>query len=198
MVFLNAGSSLKYPVQFLEETQREVFITGEAYLKVAKDSGNPFIVSADNLNVRVLGTEFNVSAYPEDNTTEVVLVEGSVGLYTDAQKQEYETKHTLLKPGFKGVLNKDKNNIQQEKVVTSIYTSWMKDELVFRKMTFNNILKKLERHYDVVIINKNEVLSEKIFNANFGNEPLENVLKELKENYGIQYLNDENGKIIIK
>lgn len=193
---LNAGSSLKYPVQFLNGMERQVFITGEAYLDVAKDAEHPFIVNADNLNVRVLGTQFNVSAYPEDETTEVVLVEGAVSLYSETNG--YNTKkNTLLAPGFKGSFNKEENSISKNKVVTNLYTSWITGKLVFRNMTFGNILKKLERHYDVTIVNNNTELAKKVFNANFGKEPIENVLNELKANYGIEY-NITDDKITIE
>ena len=158
-------------------------------------SKNPFVVKANNLKVRVLGTQFNVSAYPEDETTDVVLVEGSVSLYKAIE--EYGDNNTLLEPGFKGSFNKAANSFDTEKVITSIYTSWMKDELVFRNMTFANILKKLERHYDVVIVNNNGTLSQNSFNANFGDEPIENVLEELKLNYGIEYSIDKTKKITI-
>ncbi|WP_411029299.1 FecR family protein [Spongiimicrobium sp. 3-5] len=194
---LNAGSSIKYPVQFIKGFKRQVFITGEAFLDVAKDPEHPFIVNANKLNVRVLGTQFNVSAYPEDETTEVVLVEGSVSLYTETEGYDTE-KNTLLKPGFKGSFNKEKNHIITNKVITSIYTSWINGELVFRNMTFENILKKLERHYNVTISNYNEVLSKKEFNANFGDEPIENVLEELKINYDIDYEIMEDDNIILK
>ncbi|WP_420601486.1 FecR family protein [Flagellimonas sp.] len=183
---LNAGSSIKYPVQFIEGVNRQIFVTGEAYLDVAKDPEHPFIVNTNGLNVRVLGTQFNVSAYPEDETTEVVLVEGSVSLYTETE--EYGTDNNVyLKPGFKGSFDRTKNNIDTSEVITSLYTSWINGKLVFRNMTFKNIMKKLERHYDVTIINNNTDLTHEEFNANFGKEPIENVLKELKANYGIEY-----------
>ncbi|WP_420320118.1 FecR family protein [Flagellimonas sp.] len=183
---LNAGSSIKYPVQFIEGANRQIFVTGEAYLDVAKDPAHPFIVNTNGLNVRVLGTQFNVSAYPEDETTEVVLVEGSVSLYT-AEEAYGSDKNVYLKPGFKGSFDKANNNIDTAEVITSLYTSWINGKLVFRNMTFKNIMKKLERHYDVTIINNNTDLIHEEFNANFGNEPIENVLKELKANYGIEY-----------
>ena len=190
--FLNAGSSMKYPVNFLKGKEREVFLVGEAYLNVAKDTLHPFIVRADELNIKVLGTEFNVSAYPEDDISDVVLVEGSVSLFTKTDDNNIG-KNTLLEPGHKGSFDKGKNNITKKAVITSIYTSWMNGELVFRDMSFENILKKLERHYDVVISNHNTELSQKHFNANFGNEPLGNVLEELRTNYGIEYeVNGDN------
>ncbi|MEO1010277.1 MAG: FecR domain-containing protein [Bacteroidota bacterium] len=183
---LNAGSSLRYPTQFLEGFKRQVFLTGEAYLDVAKDSLHPFIVGADMLNVRVLGTEFNISAYPEDETTEVVLVEGSVGLY---QKENgYDAQKSIpLEPGFKGSFNRTQQTIETKEVITSVYTSWINGKLVFRNMAFKNILKKLERHYNVTIVNNNGDLANEKFNANFGKEPIQTVLEEFKDSYGIGY-----------
>ncbi|MEL7271375.1 MAG: FecR domain-containing protein [Bacteroidota bacterium] len=180
---LNAGSSLKYPIHFLERKERKVFLVGEAFLEVAKDIERPFLVNANDLDVRVLGTQFNVSAYPEDKTTDVVLVEGSVALSSKQMREE----SILLEPGFKGSLNKEGKSITTKPVITKIYTSWMKGELVFRDVTFENILKKLERHYNVKITNRNLEFSEKRFNANFGDEPIEKVLEYFKQTYGIGY-----------
>ena len=194
---LNAGSSLKYPVKFLQGQNRIIHITGEAFLDVAKDSLRPFIVNTENMNVRVLGTKFNISSYTEDDTSDVVLVEGSVSLY-DALGEYNPNNNVLLKPGFKGSFDKKSNKISKVTVITSLYTSWMNGELLFRNMTFSNIIKKLERHYDVTIECHNEELSIKKFNANFGNEPLEKVLQELKTNYGIDYEIHEKGNITIK
>src|SRR5690606_35926115 len=77
-VSLNSGSSIKFPVQFLPGQNREVTLTGEAYFEVKKDSVDPFIVHVADLKVRVLGTEFNLSSYPEDKEVTAVLVQGSV------------------------------------------------------------------------------------------------------------------------
>lgn len=190
---LNAGTSIKYPVKFLNGMDRQVFITGEAYFEVAKDSAHPFIVNADQLNVKVLGTAFNVQAYSEDNISEIVLVEGSVALYDDRQNQ---SSQTLLKPGYKASFNRLNNQIETKTVRTNIYTSWINGELVFRNMTFENILKKLERYYDIEIVNNNSKLSKTVLNASFGNEPIDVILESLKENYNITYSITGN-KIII-
>ena len=183
-VHLNAGTSIKYPEQFIKGKKREVFINGEAYLDVAKDSLHPFFVNMKGVHVKVLGTQFNVSAYPEDETTDVVLVEGAVNLF-DTEKGDQNA--TVLKPGFKASFDKEDQQITTTEVVTGIYTAWMKGELVFRNMTFKNIMKKLERHYNVIIVNDNTTLSDKLFNASFGNEPLELVLEDFKRNYAIDY-----------
>lgn len=195
MAHLNAGTSIKYPVQFIKGKDRQVFITGEAYLDVAKDTEHPFIVNANSLNIRVLGTHFNVSAYPEDENIEVVLVEGSVSLYSDSDGHHPE-KNILLEPGFKGSFDRTQNSIHKNEVDTNIYTSWIDGKMIFRNMTFENILKKLERNYNVVFINHNTHLAKKVFNANFGKEPIERVLQELKTNYGIKYTINKDSIII--
>jgi ferric-dicitrate binding protein FerR (iron transport regulator) len=186
-VHLNSGSSLRYPVQFIRGLKRQVFVQGEAFFDVSKDSLHPFMVSAAQLNVRVLGTKFNVSAYHEDEFTEIVLVEGSVSLFSTSNGYD-PAKNTMLEPGYKASFEKRQEGITLTPVITDIYTSWRQGELAFRNMTLENILKKLERHYDIKIINKNAAVSKKRFNANFGNEPIiANVLEDLKRNYGIDY-----------
>ena len=98
IVYLNSGSSLKYPVKFLKDLNRQVYITGEAYFKVSEDMSHPFIVTTDKVNVRVLGTEFNVSSYKEDEYINTVLVSGKVHLYTEAETYN-STEALSLSPG---------------------------------------------------------------------------------------------------
>ena len=188
-VQLNAGTSLKYPVSFLKGQNREVFLVGEAFFSVAKDKKHPFIVNTENLNIEVLGTEFNVSSYPEDSNSDVVLVEGSVGMYTDNKSLK---ESTILTPGIKGSLSKKSQNIKTEKVNTLIYTSWRQGGLFFRNMTFKNIAKKLERQYNIKIIIENKLLENEIFNANFNEEPIENILSYLNDSYNIEYTIRDN------
>ena len=196
IAYLNAGSSLKYPVDFIEGKDRTVFLTGEAFLEVAEDKEHPFIVKAANLDIRVFGTKFNVSAYPEDIVKEVVLVEGSVGLYSGTD-MGIGNEGTVLTPGLKGSFDNTKGNITTEPVVTSVYTSWVKGVLVFRNMTFENILKKLERHYNVKIVNKNSKLASAKFNASFGDMPINNILEYFKGEYNIDYSVIDDNEIIV-
>lgn len=195
VVNLNAGTTLKYPVKFIAGQQRTVYLEGEAYFDVAKDKKHPFIVSADNLNVRVLGTHFNVSNYAEDDNTEVVLVEGSVGLYTGAETFD-ANKNTVLKPGFRGSFAKADNSITTKRVPTQIYTAWVNGDLVFRNMTFKNICRKLERHYNITITNPNGKLANERFNASFKNQPVEKVLSYFHELNGFGYTIKDNTVII--
>ncbi|UKM64502.1 DUF4974 domain-containing protein [Flavobacteriaceae bacterium GSB9] len=192
-VHLNSGTSLKYPVKFLKGYRRDVFLKGEAYFDVAKDENNPFSVNTDALGVEVLGTQFNFSSYPEDVETDVVLIEGSVNLFAITDK----SKSKILKPGFKGSYNKmQMGDISTKPVITSIYTSWIDGELAFRDITFGNILKKLERHYNVKIKNNNTELSDEKFNASFRNEPIEKILEYFKITYNIDYSINDNRILI--
>lgn len=196
LVHLNAGTTLKYPVKFIAGENRQVFLDGEAFFDVAKDKKHPFIVNADKLNVRVLGTHFNVSNYPEDAATDVVLVEGSVGMYHT--NEEFNTdKNTILKPGYKGSFNRQNAAISTKPVITDIYTSWITGGLTFRNMTFKNIITKLERRYNVTIINKNEKLANEKFNASFKEESIENVMSYFNDIHGINYT-IKNNQILIK
>ncbi|WP_426483286.1 FecR family protein [Flavobacterium sp. 2] len=195
-VHLNSGTTLKYPIKFINGENRQVFLDGEAFFDVAKDKEHPFIVNADNLNVRVLGTHFNVSNYPEDALTDVVLVEGSVGMYNS--NEEFDaSKNTILKPGFKGSFNRENARISTKPVLTDIYTSWINGGLTFRNMTFKNIITKLERRYNVTIVNKNEKLANEKFNASFKEESIENVMSYFNDIHGINYTIKDN-QILIK
>ena len=196
LVHLNAGTTLRYPVKFIAGENRQVFLDGEAFFDVAKDQKHPFIVNADALNVRVLGTHFNVSNYPEDAATDVVLVEGSVGMYRS--NEEFDAaKNTILKPGFKGSFNRENTVISTKAVITDIYTSWINGGLTFRNMTFKNIITKLERRYNVTIINKNEKLANEKFNASFSDESIEKVMSYFNDIHGINYT-IKNNQILIK
>ena len=194
IVHLNAGTTLKYPVKFIEGKNRKVFLNGEAFFNVAKDAKHPFIVNSDALDVQVIGTQFNVSSYHEDNHSDVVLVEGSVSL--NLENDNNTNNKTLLKPGYKGSFNKNEGNIATKQVLTNIYTSWIYGELFFRNITFEDILKKMERHYNVTIINKNSRLSKEEFNASFREAPIEKILEYFKITYNIQYTINENNIII--
>lgn len=194
-VHLNAGTSLKYPVKFIKGENRQVFLDGEAYFEVTKDESNPFVVSADEIDIRVLGTQFNVSSYPEDDHINTVLIEGAVSVYNKDEAYNPETT-TILKPGFKAAWDKRNNQIVIEEADTEMYTAWINGRIIFRHTSFKNIIKKLERHYNVVIVNNNEALSNEQFAASFDIETIEQVFKSFNANYAIDYT-IKNNQIII-
>lgn len=191
VIHLNSGTKIKYPVKFLKGKKREVFIHGEAYFEVAKDKGHPFIVNAEEVAIEVLGTKFNVSTYQEDAEIMTVLVEGSVRM-----SNSISPKNTLLlSPGTKGSWDKTEHRTKMEEVDVEIYTGWVKGELIFRNSTFKNMLKKLERSYNVQIDINNPALADKVLTANFSVEieSIEDVLKSIKEVYPFHYeITDEH------
>lgn len=197
LVHLNAGSSITFPVQFLKNRIRKVFLSGEAYFEVAHDKKNAFVVNANKLDVQVYGTKFNVTNYLEDKATDVVLVEGSVSLIQSGLSVK-NNKEVFLTPGYKGTFDKEDKKISNEKVNTILYTSWMTGNLVFRQEPFENIIRKLERHYNVVIINNNQKLAKETFNATIetDHESIDQVFTYFKKVYQIEYSIVEN-KIII-
>ena len=192
-VYLNSGSILKYPVKFLDNQIREVFLEGEAFFDISEDEKNIFRVNSNGINVEVYGTKFNFKNYPEDYVSDVVLVNGSVGISNTENKSI-----TKLTPGFKGSVDKENFIVEKVKINTKLYTSWIDGQVVFRGESFNQIIKKLERLYNVTIINNNEKISEELFNATIDTEEekIEDVLNYFNKIYNIEY-QVYNNKIII-
>ena len=140
-VYLNAGSSLRYPVRFAGE-RREVVLTGEGYFEVAKDTARPFVVKAGEIDVRVLGTAFNVNAYPERETVAATLVEGSVQV-------NYKAGQQVIRPGMQLVYDKQNGKAEVSAVDTEVYTSWKDGYYEFEEMELGELMPLLGRWYAV-------------------------------------------------
>ena len=194
LVYLNSGSSLKFPINFLQGKERKVYLQGEAFFEVAHNK-ELFTVKSPGAIAAVYGTKFNFKNYQEDSFSEVILTEGSVGLKSNL----YMDKFVTIKPNFKAELNKVENNIEVSQVNTKLYTSWIDGRVVFRNENIDNLILKLERLYNVSITNSNQNLSSNFFNATIfvENETIEDVLNYLQEVYDINY-QVVNNKIIIK
>ncbi len=192
-VYLNADSSLKYPIQFVAGKPRDVFLEGEAYFDVTKQEGLPFTVHADDMNINVIGTKFNVSHYAQNDHIQTVLVEGSVAL---SQNRDDNAIPTMLTPGNKAQWNKKDNSTAIKKVDTRLYTAWMDGKLIFRNTAFKEIRQTLERHYNVTIKNKNKDLDSQLFDATFDIERIEEILEIFSKSYAIDYSIINNEVII--
>lgn len=148
VVWLNAGSSISYPTMFKDKT-REVFLSGEAYFEVAKNPEKAFIVKTPELDIRVLGTQFNVSAYEEDNVVQTVLKEGSVDVIR--QGRLFFQDHVVLKPNQMASFDKTTNNTKIKSVDAEYYTLWTKGLISFEEIDLNRVIKQLERFYNISI-----------------------------------------------
>lgn len=192
-IHLNSGSSLRYPIQFIKGEDRTVYLEGEAFFEVEK-SKQPFIVKAEDMQVKVLGTKFNVSAYPEDYNIRTVLIEGSVEVLAPDENSQNES--LILVPGEKAYYEKAHKILKSRAVKTSLYTSWVDGKIVFDHMAFENIAKKLERHYNVNILNNNPELAKEKFTASFDIESIEQVLTSFSKSYNFNFKIKDNDIII--
>lgn len=148
-IWLNAGTRLRYPIKYGRGT-REVFLDGEAYFEVAHNSKAPFIVNTKNVAVKVLGTSFNVKAYINESHIETALLKGKISLIVEneeGQKSEYK-----IKPGELVNLQSGQSTISKTYFDPDEVVGWKNNRLVFRDDTFSNLVKKIERWYDVEII----------------------------------------------
>ena len=159
IVFLNGGTVLKYDALLRHQADREVFLSGEAYFKVARNVRKPFIVHTGELNIQVLGTTFNVASYPDDAEIKVSLVEGSVNVYTTSDAK----KNILLSPDEQAVFNKDDKALFMRKIDASSQAAWTTGRLVFVNEKLFDILKSIEKKYDVQIL----VQSRKVYTEYF-------------------------------
>ncbi|WP_207514331.1 FecR family protein [Longitalea luteola] len=147
MVWLNTASSLKYPTSFGSH-ERAVQLTGEAFFDVKHDAGRPFTVRTNNMSVNVLGTSFNVSAYDDDEQSNVVLVKGSVGV---SAKGHAGMLTKRLIPGNMASFGPGAEGITVVSVNTDEYVSWRKGYLLFRQTSLQQIIKRVSRYYDANI-----------------------------------------------
>ncbi len=181
-VILNSGSELKYPGTFAYG-KREVSLTGEAFFKVKSDEKNPFIVKTDNFNIQVTGTQFNVCSYDDDNYSTVTLAEGKVGVQFGGNDNAVD-----IIPGQQLYFNKDENKYNVKESDVTIESSWKDGEFRFKEIVFPELLKRLERWYDVRLSFSSPELEEMIYSGNFRNqETIWQVLDALKLTTPIDY-----------
>lgn len=161
-IWLNSGSKLVYPSNF-GKREREVYLEGQAFFSVTHAEDVPFYVHTKDMEVRVLGTEFDVSAYDDDPYTATVLTKGSVELTTQRQAL-FGSKKTKITPGTRAVFDENRAALQTEQVDVSEYVSWKDGYLALNTAPLYEILKKLSRYYRVDI----ELKQPKLAGVTFG------------------------------
>lgn len=195
-VRLNSGSTLVYPITF-KDSIRQVELIGEGYFDIAPDKAHPFIVKTDKINVRVLGTIFNLRAYPDDDNVETALLQGKIEVelpnvnkkwvLNPLQKLSVEGKsNPLIK------LSAIRKLDREDKMDTE--TAWLQNILAFENESFGELAKKLERRYDVQIIFKDPRLKAQLISGVFEKETLEQSLDILTLTTPFTY--EVKGKVI--
>lgn len=191
-VWLNSGTKLIYPVVF-GPNSREVIIDGEAYFMVAKDAKHPFVVSSGKLKVEVLGTHFDVCAYSDENEFSTTLEEGSVRVYNTENG-----KYAKMNPGEQVVLNRKTDSFKLLRVDTELYTSWKENLLKFDDATFEEVIKKMERWYDVRITVAPGINTKERFTMTIKTESLREMLQLVSKTTKINYEIKESSVLIKK
>ena len=191
-VWLNSNSTLKYPANGFHSKNRKVTLEGEGYFEVAHDEKHPFIVETEKYDIRVLGTTFNVSAYPNSDMFETSLIEGKVTVYQPSTQHE-----VTLKPHEK-VEAKD-GKLYKETFSSDNDFLWRMGIYSFKDEPLETVFKKLEQYYEVKIINKNEEIASRPCTGKFRQkEGIEHVMKVLQKYVKFNYTqDDEKNQIII-
>ncbi len=189
-VWVNSGSSISFPESF-DKKKRLVKLNGEAYFDVQK-SEIPFQVETNYTTVNVLGTAFNVMAYKSENPV-VTLERGKVIVSSEAGNQK------ILKPGEQATIDSLSHLIAIRKVDTDIYSSWVDNKLIFRNESLTDVVKRLERWYNITIEIDGQYISDKKLTATIEYESITEVMDLLGITLSIkyEYVKDER-KLIIK
>ncbi len=203
IVTLNSGTKLRYPVSFTQNI-REVYLDGEAFFKVHKDHLHPFIIHTNRINIKVLGTEFNVKSYPDDRISETTLISGAIEVTLDDRPSDriflkpkeklivYNNKNSLIKPNMptgsesqsqtgkrmKYSLGNLTYSTDNDSVV--VETSWLNNQLIFNDEDFETIAASMDRWYAKKIVFRDEELKKLRFAAVFKREPITRALKALQ------------------
>ena len=175
---LNSGSNLTYSLPFSND--RKVKLVGEGWFEVCRDESHPFEINVNNSKLKVLGTSFNVSAYPEEKYVEIVLTKGKVE-FTDINTE----KKVLILPSERLIFQN--GSITKTVSDPAKYNAWTQGKLVFRGDLMTEVARRIERWYNVKVILANPELEKYSFRATFEDEKLEDVLRLLSMTSPIRY-----------
>jgi transmembrane sensor len=197
LVWLNSGSSITFPVSFADSETRDVALSGEAYFDVTKDPRHPFMLNLGEVCLEVVGTSFNVSNYAEDKKVEVMLESGEVKLFAKTASGPRETR--TMVPGQLATINRDTEQITIDETLAEKHISWTRGHLVFNDDKMSDVVRKLERWYNVDIKVRDEEINQYQFTATLVNLSIEQVLNLLQFTSPIVYQVDNmdvNGEIL--
>jgi len=185
-VYLNSGSSLRFPLSFEGMNNRKVELIGEGHFNVAKNNKQPFVVDIHKMQIKVFGTTFNVEAYPDDLTYTVALIEGSIQLQkkSDSGASEFID----MKPNQVAVYQQSENILVcKTEDDLNKYSAWIEGKIVFSNDPVNTVTQKLGNWFNVDIEIADKKLEKYRFTGTFIDEPLEQVLNILNMTSQMQY-----------
>ena len=192
MVSLNTDTKIKYPKIFAGNT-REVSIEGEAFFQVKPNKEKPFIIHAGSAQIKVLGTSFNVNAYPAAKLVEVIVETGKV----QVSAQTAESKELILMPGDKGTLVYSGNSLLKSTNADPNFLAWKTRNLIFKATSLAEVIVSLEKVYKVNIRLADPRLNELLLTAQFNDYSLDFILKVIENTLKIE-TQKINGQYILK
>lgn len=182
-VNLSVDSRIKMPDQFARDV-REIELTGEAYFDVAHSPDRPFIIRSGNTTVRVLGTDFGVRAYPDEDQVRVVVKSGSVAVRSSIGQEE---NSVVLQPGQLARVASNSTNINTEWVNPDSYLGWIDGKLSFNQSTLSEVISQLERWYDLEVVLENQSIKDLRLTAVIDSRSLNNVLNVISQSVDLSY-----------
>ena len=199
LVHLNSGSVISYPSVY-DKKERRINLSGEAYFNVTHNPEQPFIVNVreGKMQVRVLGTEFNLQAYKNENLIETTLVTGLVNIETNEQSGNVSTYR--LKPSEKAVYDSNTGKMKIDKINSLYETAWKEGKLMFKDSPLPEVLRKITHFYNVRFEVNDSIIQTYRFTGTFENKQLFQILEYLKISsqidYKIEYAkeDDSNGE----
>ncbi len=193
-VTLNNNSKLTYPRQFSRKL-REVTIVGEAFFEVSPDASKPFVISAGNAQIKVLGTSFNVSARPGDETVEVVVETGKVQVLCPQLAQQ-PGSDLILTPGEKGTLVNASRQLVKSVNENPNVIAWKTNELVFEQTALEAVIADLEKTYHTEIQLSDPSLNKLLLTAHFNDQPVDFILEVIRLTFNLD-LSAQNGQYFL-
>ena len=189
-VWLNSETELRYPVNFTAE-KRRVFLKGEAYFEVAKNAQIPFVVTTSaGIDVKVLGTKFNVASYENDEQVTTTLAEGSVEVGD-------EKGSVRLKPEEQALFCKGDRSLRVQKVDVGMYLAWKDGKFIFEEQSLEQIMKQLQRWYEMSVFYTNEEVKQYTFSGDLKKyDDFDKIIRMLEEVSGIKISIKENCVVI--
>lgn len=189
-VWLNADTKFRYPIAFVGD-KREVFIeNGEVFFDVAKNKEKPFIVNFNNHQVKVLGTQFNVKSYEENNADLVTLAEGSIQIDNDNSSVE-------LVPNQQAVIDRGNSHVKISNVDANIFSAWKNKRFLYKQEKLEDIMNDLSRFYNIKVFYRNQKVKEEVFSLRLSQEDsFETILENFELTGKVQFEINKNNIII--
>jgi ferric-dicitrate binding protein FerR (iron transport regulator) len=185
VVALNSNSKLVFPKHFKGNT-REVTIEGEAFFEVTPNPEKPFIINAGKAQVKVVGTSFNVSAYPETEAVEVVVKTGKVQVISKNQENVSNLSEVFLIPGEKGTFDNRNSIVEKSENTNPNYLAWKTHDFIFEDVPLNQVFKCLEKTYHVNIQVNNPELNDLKLNAQFNKKSIDFILNVVELTFNLE------------